>query len=226
MYATVFDASNSHTVSLTRKVTDTWQAWFNAVQRLHKEKKLKGVIIDVRNNGGGIADDFKYVLGCLMEKGGFQVGWNRFKRGLGRYDYSALTPQIVKTLETDHEIVDDVPVVVLANIHSVSMAEITSVAVKLMPNGKLIGTRTCGAFCMLNDASTFSFSYAGQIGIENKTPVYCYTPLVAFFDIDKKCHEGIGVEPDIDIALDISKFQEDGTDNQLERALQYIRTGN
>jgi len=226
MYKATFDASNSHTASIVRHVKEVWMAWFNAVQQLHKEKKLKGVIIDVRNNGGGYASDFKYVLGSLMEKGGFQIGWQRYKRGLGRYDYSPLTPHIASTLESDHEVINDVPVVVLANMHSISMAEITSTAVKLMPNGKLIGTQTFGGLCALNDISTFSINYSGHIGVRNETPVYCYTPYLAFFDMDKKCHEGLGVEPDIRIDLDVNNFKKDGTDNQLERALQYIRTGN
>ena len=226
MYNKTFDASNSHTASMTRHVKEVWMAWFNAVQQLHKEKKLKGVIIDVRNNGGGYAIDFKYVLGSLMEKGGFQIGWQRYKRGLGRYDYSPLTPHIASTLESDHEVINDVPVVVLANMHSISMAEITSTAVKLMPNGKLIGTRTYGGLCALNDISTFSINYSGHIGIENQTPVYCYTPYLAFFDMDKKCHEGLGVEPDINIDFDNDKFKSEGFDSQLDRALQYIRTGN
>jgi len=224
MYNETFDVNNTHTISIARRVADTWQAWFNAVQRLHKEKKLKGVIIDVRNNGGGYANDFQYVLGSLMEKGGFQIGWNRLKRGLGRYDYSALTPHIAPTMENEHEVINDIPVVVLANMHSVSMAEMTSAAVKLMPNGKLIGSRTYGGLCGLNDISTFSFDYTGHIGIEDNTPVYCYTPLLAFFDMDKKCRESLGIEPDI--LIDLNDEIEDGIDIQLERALQYIRTGN
>ncbi len=225
-YYNTFDVTNSHTISIARYVTDTWTAWFNAIQRLHKQNKLKGVIIDVRNNGGGYMDDFQYVLGSLMEKGGFQIGWNRFKRGLGRYDYSPLTPFVLPTMSGDHETINDVPVVVLANIRSVSMAEITSAAVKLMPNGKLIGTRTHGGLCGLNDISTFSLNYSGHIGIRNNTPVYCYTPYLTFFDMEKKIREGVGVEPDINISLDYEKFVASNIDNQLDRALQYIRTGN
>lgn len=38
--------------------------------------------------------------------------------------------------------------------------------------------------------------------------------------------EGIGVTPDIEEQLDSALYESTGRDTQLERALQYIRTGN
>ena len=129
-------------------------------------------------------------------------------------------------MDAEHEIINDVPIVVLANVHSVSMAEITSSAVKLIPNGKLIGTRTHGGLCGLTGIEEFSLNYTGYIGIKDKTPVYCYIPTLAYFNMDKKCLEGIGVEPDIEVSLDREQFSKTGRDTQLDRALEYIRTTN
>ena len=39
-------------------------------------------------------------------------------------------------------------------------------------------------------------------------------------------HWIIGVEPDIEVDFDVDLFYSTGYDTQLERALQYIETGN
>ena len=44
--------------------------------------------------------------------------------------------------------------------------------------------------------------------------------------MDNKCYEGVGVEPDIEVDLDVDLFNSTDCDTQLERALEYIETGN
>jgi C-terminal processing protease CtpA/Prc len=44
--------------------------------------------------------------------------------------------------------------------------------------------------------------------------------------LDNKCYEGVGIEPDIEVDLDVDLFYTTGSDTQLERALQYIENGN
>lgn len=55
--------------------------------------------------------------------------------------------------------------------------------------------------------------------------VFIYLPMLAAYTLDKKLIEGVGISPDIDVALDKDLFQTTGQDTQLDRALQYIRTG-
>ena len=50
--------------------------------------------------------------------------------------------------------------------------------------------------------------------------------MCASFSMDKKIYEGVGVEPDIEVDFDKDLFTATGRDTQLERALQYIETGN
>jgi len=129
------------------------------------------------------------------------------------------------TMEEDHEVVDDVPVAVLANSYSVSMSEMTSLSSKRMENARLIGRRTFGGLCSLTSNADFESNYTGHIGVKGKTPVYVYLPAIAIFDMDKHALEGIGVEPDIEVGLDTEMFALKGIDAQLERALEYVRTG-
>lgn len=229
----IFGNSQEGTKALIKEVGDVWRAWFNAIQEHHKAGDLGGVIIDVRGNGGGFLNDSKFVLGALRqadESGGFHDCDARFKRGSGRYDYSPVMPQIMPVLGAEHVTVTE-PIAVLGNCASVSMAEHTSYGVKLFDNGKLVGTRTFGGFSALSDESTYSSNYAGYVGVMNVTPVFCYIPQELAYILEKnskgeKVVEGYGIEPDIEVALDAETFNAVGTDNQLDRALQYIRTGN
>ena len=47
------------------RICKLWESWYDCIQRLCSEGSLKGVIIDVRNNFGGTANDYQYVLGAL-----------------------------------------------------------------------------------------------------------------------------------------------------------------
>lgn len=221
-----FPGANDFAKERIARVADVWKSWFNAIQTLHKAGQLKGIVLDLRGNPGGALVDEQRLLGALLPAGGFQIGWARMKRGVGRYDYSAMTPQIVPTMDAEHEIVDDVPVAVLVNSGSVSMSEITSLVAKNMANARVIGKRTHGGVCGLNGNEYYSENYSGHIGVEGVTPVYCYVPCQIVFDMDKRPMEGVGITPDIEVDLDTTAFDRDYTDSQLNRALQYVRTGN
>jgi C-terminal processing protease CtpA/Prc len=65
----------------------------------------------------------------------------------------------------------------------------------------------------------------GHIGERGKTPVYVYLPSVATFTLDKKIIEGEGITPDIEVDFDEATFKATGRDTQLDRALQFLRTG-
>ncbi|MBR6276211.1 MAG: hypothetical protein IKR31_04675 [Prevotella sp.] len=223
----LFDVSNPITQNHIKAIEEVWTAWFNTVQQLHKAGTLGGVIIDLRGNGGGMQADGYYVTGSLLPEGGSPFSYSRFKRGTGRYDYSTLTLNYLKTMEADkHEVITE-PVVVMTNCHSLSMAEITTIVVRSMENGTHIGKRSKGGICGLtSDNSTFTNNYMGHIGERHVTPVYVYLPSVAAFTLDHKIIEGEGITPDIEVDLNEAEFVSTGKDSQLDRALQFLRTGN
>ena len=213
-----FPNASAATLAYIKKMEEVWNAWFNTIQELHKTGKLGGVIVDVRNNGGGSMYDFNYVIGSLIPSGGFEIGKARYKRGTGRLDYSPLMPSYFPTMNEEHAIITE-PIVVLANSSSVSMAT------KYIDNATLVGKRTWGGLCGLIGNEYFSFNYTGHIGEEGKTPVYVYLPLVAQFNREGQLLEGVGVTPDIEVDLDVKQLRSTGKDTQLDRALQLIRNG-
>ena len=206
-------------------VKEAWNRWFQKVQELHNAGQLKGVIIDVRNNDGGSISDYKYVLGALLPSGGHQVASARFKTGVGRYDYSPITPQVMKTLEVEHATITE-PIVVMANCHSVSMAEVTCLGAKQVENARVLGMQTHGGMCLLmSNPAAYSVNYASSVGIREQTSFYAYIPADVTITNQGGILEGVGVTPDIEVPLDLQLLETTGRDSQLERALQYIRTG-
>ena len=181
---------------------------------------VEAVILDVRGNGGGLLNDLKPVVGSLSIKD-VDLGYSRTKEGLGRLDYSAWTPFIIK--RTDNYLRWDRKVVVLVDVNSVSCSEITALTVQSMPNGTVIGERTYGATCPLINGG-YDMLYSGVFGDYNRYGYYVYTSNFDVVDKNYKSLEGVGVIPDIECLFDYGALQS-GHDNQLERALQFIRTG-
>ena len=214
-----------------------WEKWFNTIQELHQKDSLKGVIIDLRNNYGGTPSDFQYVLGALFEGNTtidgtqyHQIGYLRKKTGYARLDYSSVFPFYLETYSEKHANIE-APIVVLANKSTVSTSEITCIAAKQLKNGYVIGTETHGGFApSVKDDDHISFT--GNVGSPvssdevDKTiaPFYIKIPDAAFLTMDKEIIEGKGIEPDETVRLDWRSHQATGKDNQLDKALDYIRT--
>ena len=222
-----FDSASQTVLAQNQEIVDVWNNWFEQIQEMKKNGTLKGVIIDVRSNGGGYVSDFTFVLGALLPQDSkLQTGYRREKSGVGRYDYGPLLPNELQALSSPHEAITE-PIVVLTNCLSVSMSEMTALGAKTLSNARVVGKRSWGATGTLSDdPKYYSVFYAGCIGEQNVTPVYIYLPMCALFSMDNKSYEGVGIEPDIEVDFDLDLFCTTGCDTQLERALQYIENGN
>ena len=219
-----FDMSVPATQQHVQQVKQVWQSWFEITQLLHKNGSLGGVIIDLRGNGGGLVRDSKYVVGSLVPAGGILFSYQRFKRGTGRYEYSAMMPGRLETMEDAHETITE-PIVLLINCGSVSMSESSALCVKTLPNGTVIGQRSWGALCPIIGNNEQSYNYSGNIGVSGVTPVFGRVPAMAAFTLDGELIEATGITPDIEVALDVNQYVATCQDTQLDRALQFIRAG-
>lgn len=207
-------------------VNRVWDNWFDTIQTLHRNGELGGVIIDVRNNGGGLVSDYQFVLGALLPSGGYASHYLRTKQGTGRLDFAPIIPFTVPTYPDAHAVIQDKPIVVLANSWSFSMSEMTTWGVKSQPNGYFVGTRTWGGLsALVDDPAAYSQTYSGCFGVDNVTPFYAYLPrFVSLFGEDMQILEGVGVTPDKEVALDVNYWTTQQRDNQLEAALDYIHS--
>jgi carboxyl-terminal processing protease len=176
---------------------------------------FKGVIIDVRGNGGGDISDLNFLVGNFVTSP-LKIGYTRYKSGDGRLDYTPYAPAIV-TPQTGATAITK-PVVVLTDIWTVSMAELTAMAIHALPNGNghTVGEKTWGANGPLTDNEILN---GGQFTAANFT--YVYTSSSMFKYIDGNIYEGKGFPPDYPVAFSLHSFQTTG-DTQLEKALSLM----
>lgn len=142
---------------------------FEAALKEMESKGVKGVIIDLRNNGGGLVNSCVEIADLLLDEG--TVMYTEDQKGNREYTYTEAgrTP---------------LPYVVLVNENTASASEILSAAIQDNAGGKIIGTVTFGKGIIQNSAP-----------LGNGTG-YKLTVLQYFSPNGHKIH-GVGVTPDI-----------------------------
>lgn len=204
------------------------QTFGDLVKKYGEAGQLGGVILDVRGNGGGDTGDYAHLLGRLLEPGTRLIIGNTVKKnGVGRLDYGPSTPFGFYIYDYNQYVVSKEPIVVLCDGMSVSMSEVTTYSVKLLPNGYVIGDRTFGGFNSLD--LQYDRTYAGSFGDSEKGPLYVYTPSYLTTPIDGTRIESVGIMPDEYIPYDEKIVDamigdiDNITDAHIEAAIKYIQ---
>lgn len=156
----------------------------------------KGLVIDLRGNPGGNLSAVVAVCNQILPEGKIVYTEDKYGKG-NEYLSEGKTPF-------------DKPLVVLVDGGSASAAEIMAGAIKDYGIGELVGTTTFGKGIVQN-----VFTYPDGSGGKLTVSKY-FTPNGT--DIHK-----IGVEPDVEVVFDAQAYQEDQTDNQLNKALEILR---
>lgn len=166
------------------------------------DKNIKGIIFDVRSNGGGYYDTVVKMLDRILPEG--KIVYIEDKNGHQETEYSD-----AKCL--------DLPMCVLVNGYSASASEIFTGAIQDYGLGTIIGEKTYGKGIVQNtytfrDGTAVKFTIAG------------------YFTPNGRNIHGEGIEPDIEVSLpeDKSAYNEDGTikkemDSQLNEGIKYIK---
>ena len=160
------------------------------------DQGMTSVVIDIRNNPGGLLSAVTEMLDLFIEEDEMIV-YTMDKDG-NRRDYRA---------ENDVDI--EIPCVVLINGNSASASEIFAGALQDYELAHVMGTQSFGKGIVqtimgLRDGSAF------KITIEDY-----YTP-------NGNNIHGIGITPDEVVELDVDAYNEDGTDTQLDAAIEYL----
>lgn len=170
----------------------------SALKKLEK-KGQKGLIIDLRDNGGGLLDSAVEMLDRMLPKG--VVVYSKDKSGQ-KQEYMA---------EDDDSF--DKPLVLLVNENSASASEVFCGALQDEEKGKLLGTKTFGKGIVQG-----VFSLDDGSAVKMTTARY-YTPK------GRNIH-GKGLTPDIEVELTdkVEKLPESGlkVDNQVKAAFDYL----
>ena len=139
-----------------------------------REQNMKGLIVDLRNNPGGLLDAVVDTLRQILPEG--LVVYMQTKDGT-KTEY---------TCDGDTPI--DIPMVVLVNEYSASASEIFAGAVHDYGIGTLVGNTTYGKGIV---QKTFPFSDGSAVKM---TIAYYYTP-------NGTCIHGEGIDPDVKVEL-------------------------
>lgn len=143
---------------------------FRAAMEELQAENVRGLVVDLRNNPGGLLTDVVEIADLLLPEGDVVYVENRAGE---RVTYSS-----------DAEYWD-VPLVVLINDMSASASEILAAAVQDFDRGALVGTRSYGKGIV---QSLLVFESDGA-GMQYTSATY-YTP-------SGRCIHGTGVSPDI-----------------------------
>jgi len=105
----------------------------DAFLKLREDGKLTALIIDLRDNGGGLMNEAVNITNLFVKKGELVVSTK------------GKTPDRNKTYKTFMQPVDpDIPIVVLVNAYSASASEIVAGALQDLDRAVVIGERTFG----------------------------------------------------------------------------------
>jgi len=121
-------------VRISQFQIDTGENFVEMVQKLQKENgaPLKGVVLDLRNNPGGLLDAAVKVSDALLDKGPIVSIRGRDPENTREFD------------ATPGDVLDGKPLVVLVNGGSASAAEIVAGALQDQHRAVLVGTKTFG----------------------------------------------------------------------------------
>ena len=140
-----------------------------------RKQNLKGLIIDIRNNGGGLVDEAIDILELICDKGStLLITTDKDKK-----------EEITKSKKKP---IIDLPMIVLTNEGTASASEILAGALKDNSKAKIVGTRTYGKgviqeLLTLQDGS----------GLKITTNEY-FTP-------NRNKINKIGIQPDVEVKL-------------------------
>lgn len=160
-----------------------------------KREEMRGLIIDLRDNPGGSVKTCVEIADELLPEG--MIVYTEEKDGT-KDEYTSSGDNFY-----------DGPLVLLVNGNSASAAEILTGAIKDYNRGTILGTTTFGKGIVqrilpLGDGTGVKLTIASYF-TPNGTNIH-----------------DVGIEPDEELELDVDAYLEDGSDNQLDRAVEII----
>lgn len=156
---------------------------------------IKGLILDLRSNPGGDLDAVVEIARKILPEG--LILYTEDKEG-NRKEY---------TCDGSREL--EIPLVVLVNGYSASASEILAGAIQDYNKGTLIGTTTYGKGIVqrihrLDDGTAIKLTVS------------------AYFTPAGRNIHGVGIEPDIVLEYDYEANEAEGTDNQVDKAIEVL----
>lgn len=167
---------------------------------------MKGLIIDVRNNPGGLLDEAINIASIFVPDG--EIVTYTMDKYEDKTEYKA-------TEIGDDLKIKGIPIVILTNGGSASASEVLSGALKDYGIATLVGEKTFGKGVVQSVIPVFD-------GILSVTTARYYTP-------NGVCIHGEGIKPDVEVPMDAEKSATISTlpveeDDQLLAAIEHLKS--
>jgi carboxyl-terminal processing protease len=157
------------------KATDETLAAINALKA--KDPNMKGLILDLRNNPGGLLDQAVGVASLFLNGGEVVSQRGRDPQDIERYDAKG------------HDVLNGLPMVVLINSGTASASEIVSGALQDRHRAAIVGVTSFGK----GSVQTVIPLRGGLDGAVKLTTARYYTP-------SGRSIQKTGIEPDLEVA--------------------------
>lgn len=160
-----------------------------------KKQKINGLIVDLRNNGGGSLKEAVELSGLFITNGAIV----QVKDAAGG---------VKSEIDTDSELFYDGPLAVLVNRFSASASEIFAAAMQDYGRGVVIGEKTFGKGTVQQVVSLNEF-----VKIDNKTLGDVKLTMAKFYRVNGSTTQHKGVIPDVEFpgVYDGDEFGEDAS---------------
>ena len=167
-----------------------------------KSKGITSLIIDLRNNGGGIVDQALKIADYIADKGSTLL-----------YEVDKNNKEDVEKSGNDPII--NMPIIILTNGNTASSSEILSGALKDLGKAKIVGTKTYGKGVIQQILTLPEGS-----GLKITTEKYLTPNRTEINKIGIEPDEKVELSSDIKNVLNIDKNQ----DTQLQKAIEMLKT--
>ena len=161
-----------------------------------RSEGMQGLVLDLRGNPGGNLSTVCEIARMMLPEG--LIVYTEDKNG-EREEY---------TCDDTRQV--EMPLVVLVDANSASASEILAGAIKDYGIGTLVGTTTFGKGIVQR-----IMKHSDGSAVKLTVSKY-YTPK------GNNIHE-IGISPDVEVPFESEPYLEDGTDNQLNRAVEVLK---
>jgi|TARA_B110001452_G_scaffold162131_1_gene134961 carboxyl-terminal processing protease len=168
------------------------------IQKLKKQKKIKGYILDLRNNPGGLLSQAIKISDLFLDNGEIVSTKSRRKS------------ENIKRFASKGDFINGKPLIILINYGSASASEIVAGALKDHKRAILVGETTYG-----------KGSVQSIIPLKNKGAIRL--TISKYYLPSGKSISKVGVTPDIEVNEKTEKFKiNTESDNQLDFALKLL----
>lgn len=189
-------------IRITQFDEDTGEEFKIAIDKI-KKMQYTGMIIDLRDNGGGYEIQADMVADRILPEG--LIAYAEDKNG-----------KRVAEIKSDAECID-VPMVVLVNEHTASASELVTGAIRDFKRATIVGKKTFGK----------ALGQARWDFLEDGSGILITT--ARYFTPSGECIHGVGISPDVEVGLpekynnvyiDEIPLEED---TQLQKAFEILK---